>query len=339
MNVKVIGIDLAKNVFQLHGIDEKGKVVLQKKVSRTKLAEVMVNLPPCLIGMEACGGAHYWARKFSSFGHTVKLMSPQYVKPYVKTNKNDAADAEAICEAVTRSNMRFVPIKSEEQQDIQALHRIRSRLVQDRTALANQIRGLLQEYGIVIPQGITHLKKKLPDIIQSSDAWLTPIRQEIFADLYKQLISMEEKIHAYDTRIHKLCRESEVCQRLIQVPGVGPMTATALVAAIGDAKVFKNGRQMSAWLGLVPRQCSSGGKNILLGISKRGDRYLRSLLIHGARACLRHLCHKVDALSQWVKKLIQRRGYNKACVALANKNVRIIWALMSHNRQYSERTC
>lgn len=262
--------------------------------------------------MEACGEAHYWARKFISFGHTVKLMSPQYVKPYVKTNKNDAADSEAICEAVIRSNMRFVPIKSEEQQDIQALHRIRSRLVQDRTALANQIRGLLQEYGIVIPQGISNLRKKLPDII-SSDKKLTSIGKELFADLYKQLMAVEESVHAYDARVHKIARESEVCQRLTQVQGVGPLTATALVGAVGDAKVFKSGRQMSAWLGLVPRQCSSGGKHVLLGISKRGDRYLRSLLIHGARASIRYISQKLDAVSKWLRALIQRRGHNKAC--------------------------
>ena len=338
MNIKVIGIDLAKNIFQIHGVDERGKVVLQKRVSRTKLAEVMANLPPCLVGMEACGGAHYWARKFISFGHTVKLMSPQYVKPYVKTNKNDA-DAEAICEAVSRPNMRFVPIKSEEQQDIQGLHRIRSRLVQERTALANQVRGLLQEYGIVISQGLSHLRKGLPDIITSSDKMLTSAGKELFADLYEQLITIEGRVHAYDARIHKLCRESEVCRRLIQVQGIGPLTATALVAAVGDAKVFKNGRQMAAWLGLVPRQCSSGGKQVLLGISKRGDRYLRSLLIHGARASMRHISHKLDAVSKWLKELIQRRGHNKACVALANKNARILWALMAHDRQYKERTC
>jgi len=339
MNIKVVGIDLAKNIFQIHGVDEKGKAVFQKRVSRPKLAEIMANLPPCLVGMEACGGAHYWARKFFSFGHTVKLMNPQYVKPYVKTNKNDAADSEAICEAVTRPNMRFVPIKSQEQQDIQGLHRIRSRLIQNRTALANQVRGLLQEYGIVIPQGLSHLRKRLPDIITSSDTILTPAGQELFADLYEQVVEFEKRIHAYDARIQKLCRENEVCQRLIQVQGVGPITATALIAAVGDAKVFKNGRQMAAWLGLVPRQCSSGGKQVLLGISKRGDRYLRSLLIHGARASIRHISQKFDAVSQWLKELIQRRGHNKACVALANKNVRILWALMAHNRQYRERHC
>jgi transposase len=225
------------------------------------------------------------------------------------------------------------------QPDIQCLHRIRSRLIQNRTALANQVRGLLQEYGIVIPQGLSHLRKRLPDIVTSSNKILTSAGKELFAELYEQVVELEERIHAYDLRIQKLCRGNEVCQRLIQVQGVGPLTATALIAAVGDAKVFKNGRQMAAWLGLVPRQCSSGGKQVLLGISKRGDRYLRSLLIHGARASLRHISQKFDAVSQWLKNLIQRRGHNKACVALANKNARILWALMAHGHQYKTREC
>ena len=334
MEIKVIGIDLAKNVFQLHGVDQQGHVVLQKRLSRRKLSEFMAQLPPCLVGMEACGGAHYWARKFASFGHDVKLMNPCYVKPYVKTNKNDFNDAEAICEAVARPSMRFVAIKSIEQQDIQMLHRIRSRLVQERTALINQMRGLLLEYGIIIPQGISQIRKNFLEVLDIYEHALTPRSKLLFGDLYEQLKEMDNKIRHYDKSIQQLCQESEVCQRLTQVQGIGPLTATALVAAVGDAKLFKSGRQMAAWLGLVPRQCSSGGKQILLGISKRGDRYLRSLLIHGARAVVKQAKHKLDDMSCWIRGLKERRGYNKACVAVANKNARILWALMAHGACY-----
>jgi transposase len=296
MKVKVIGIDLAKNVFQLHGVDHHGHTVLQKRLSRGKLAEFMAQLPPCLIGIEACGGAHYWARKFASFGHKVRLMNPCFVKPYVKSNKNDFNDAEAICEAVTRPNMRFVAIKDIEQQDIQMLHRIRSRLIQERTALINQMRGLLLEYGAVIPQGISQIRKNFIDVLNSHASRFSHRGKLLLADLYEQLKDLDVKISYYDKSVQQICRESEVCQRLIQVQGVGPLTATALVAAVGTAKIFKSGRQMAAWLGLVPRQCSSGGKQVLLGISKRGDRYLRSLLIHGARAVVKQANHKLGAL-------------------------------------------
>lgn len=337
MKVKVIGIDLAKNVFQLHGVDQHGHIVLQKRLSRRKLAEFMAKLPPCLVGMEACGGAHYWARKFVSFGHEVRLMNPCFVKPYVKSNKNDFNDAEAICEAVARPNMRFVAMKSVEQQDIQMLHRIRSRLIQERTALINQMRGLLLEYGIVIPQGIGQIRKRFLEALDTCAHDITPRSKLLFTDLYEQLRDIDLKILDYDKSVQQLCRESEVCQRLIQVQGVGPLTATALVAAVGNAKIFKSGRQMAAWLGLVPRQCSSGGKQVLLGISKRGDRYLRSLLIHGARAVVKQATHKLDTMSGWIRGLKERRGYNKACVAVANKNARILWALMAHDACYQAR--
>ena len=337
MDVKIIGIDLAKNVFQLHGVDQHGQIVLQKRLSRRKLAEFMANLPACLVGMEACGGAHYWARKFISFGHDVKLMNPQYVKPYVKTNKNDFNDAEAICEAVSRPNMRFVAIKSVEQQDIQMLHRIRSRLIQERTALINEMPGLLLEFGIAIPQGIGQVRKNFLEVLDAYECSLTPRSKLLFAELYEQLKELDLKIGHYDKSVQQICRENEVCQRLIQVQGIGPLTATALVAAVGDAKLFKSGRQMAAWLGLVPRQCSSGGKQVLLGISKRGDRYLRSLLIHGARSVVKRAEHKLDAMSCWIRGLKERRGYNKACVAVANKNARILWALMAHESCYETR--
>lgn len=334
MNITTLGIDLAKNVFQLHGVDAKGKTLIRKKLIRAKLLEFVLHLPPCLIGMEACASAHYWARKFQQAGHEVKLMSPQFVKPYVKSNKNDRNDAEAICEAVVRPNMRFVAIKHIEQQDIQAIHRIRSGLVQRRTALANQIRGLLGEYGIVVPQGITQLRKQLPLILEDAENELTELARELFADLYEQLKEMNQQVNRYDYKLEKLSSQSELCRRLTQMPGVGALSATAMLAAVGDAKVFKNGRQMAAWLGLVPRQYSSGGKSLLLGISKRGDRYVRTLLIHGARSVLWRLNKEDSPQNKWLSALVERRGNNKACVALANRNARVIWALMAKGSCY-----
>ncbi len=334
MDIKVLGIDLAKNVFQLHGVDERGKEALSKRISRSQLPAFIANLPPCLIGMEVCGGSNYWARKFRGYGHKVKLMSPQYVKPYIKTNKNDANDAKGICEAVSRPSMNFVPLKSVEQQDIQSIHRIRSGIIQERTALINQIRGLLTEYGIIIPQGIGAIRKQLPEILADMDNELTPMIRQLFTELQKYFQEKDERVQLMDGKIIELCKQSEICQRLIKVEGIGPITATALVASVGDAKVFKNGRHMAAWLGLVPRQFSSGGKQLLLGISKRGDRYLRTLLIHGARSVVRLVGHKTDSRSTWLESLIQRRGKFKAYVALANKNARILWALMAQGTEY-----
>lgn len=330
MEIKTLGIDIAKRVFQLHGVDERGQIILKKRLSRDQLLKFIANIPPCLIGMEACGGSNYWARKFQAYGHEVKLMSPQFVKPYVKTNKNDAADAEAICEAVRRPNMRFVSLKSVEQQDIQALHRYRQRLVQDRTALVNQARGLLTEYGIIIPQGIGCVRKKLPEILEDMENDLSGLGREIFGKLYQELCEWDEKIKTLDKRINLICQQNDDCQRLAKVAGIGPLTATALIAAIGDIHVFKNGRHLAAWLGLVPRQCSSGNKQVLLGISKRGDCYLRTLLIHGARACVSFAKQK----SAWLEDLIKRRGKQKAYVALANKNARIVWALLAKGTDY-----
>lgn len=261
-------------------------------------------------------------------------MSPQYVKPYVKTNKNDTNDSKAICEAVTRPSMNFVPIKSVEQQDIQSIHRIRTGLIQERTALVNQIRGLLMEYGVVVPQGIGMIRKQLPEIIADRDNELTTLMREMFAQLYTYFIEKDERIRVMDSRIIELCNQSEVCRRLVKVEVIWPMTATALVAAVGDAKIFRNGRHMAAWLGLVPKQSSSGGKQVLLGISKRGDRYLRSLLIHGARAAVKVANKKESSRNHWIENLVQRRGKFKAYVALANKNARILWALIAHGTEY-----
>lgn len=335
--ITVLGIDLAKNVFQLHGVDYRGKTVLKKKIPRSQLIHFMANLPPCLVGMEACGGANHWAREFKKLGHDVKLMSPQFVKPYVKSNKNDASDAEAVCEAVSRPNMRFVPVKEVDQQDLQSIHRIRERLIKGRTALANEIRGLLSEYGLIIPQGISHITKKLPNILGDAENALTSLTRELFANLLKELREVDEKIKNYDEKIHAIHKAHPVCQNLSTIPGVGPLIATAILAAIGDPRAFKNGREFAAFLGLVPRQNSSGGKNILLGISKRGDVYLRKLLIHGARSTLRWLEPKNDRLSIWVKKIVERRGTNRAAVALANKNARIIWVLMTKGEDYQRK--
>ena len=314
MKIKTQGVDLAKNLFHLHGVDAHGKVLVRKRLNRNKLLEFMTNLPPCLIGMEACGGAHYWAREFRELGHEVKLMPPQYVKPYAKTNKTDYNDAEAICEAVSRPSMRFVGIKEVAQQDVQGLHRIRSGFMQARTRVVNQTRGLLTEYGIVVGRQVGQLRRRLPEILEDGENGLTAFGRELFAGLYQELVHLDERIRTCDEQMDRVFKGNEVCQRLAEVEGVGPITATALVASVGDPSVFRKGRQMSAWLELVPRQHSTGGKAVLLGISKRGDRYLRTLLIHGARSVVSRAQGKSDARSRWITRLRQRVGMNKACV-------------------------
>jgi len=302
MCVKVLGIDIAKNVFQLHGVDELGKVSLKKRLQRKNLLTFLSNMPCCLIGMEACSSSNYWAREILKLGHEVKLISPQYVKPYVKTNKNDYNDAEAICEAVDRPNMRFVSVKSIDQQDVQSLHRLRSRLVDQRTALVNTVRGILTEYGVIFPQGITHIRQNLRATLEDIDNPLTPMIREIMHDLMNEFIALDQKIDKFDHRIQILSKNNEICQKLLTIPGIGPMAATALVAAIGDISVFKSGRHLSAWLGLVPRQSSSGNKTVLLGISKRGDKYLRKLLVHGARAVI----FRFKKRTKWITDLVER---------------------------------
>ncbi len=334
MNITTVGIDLAKSVFQVHGVDERGKVLLRKSVKRSELTKMFANLPMCLIGMEACGSAHYWARRLMELGHTVKLMAPQFVKPYVKTNKNDASDAEAICEAVARPNMRFVPVKSVEQQAVLAVHRARQGFVVERTAQANQIRGLLYELGIVIPKGIRHLEQHLPQILADAENGLPETSRGLFARLFAHLRELGAQVRELEQQISAWHRESEASCRLEAIPGIGALTASALVASVGDAKTFKNGRQLAAWLGLVPRQNSSGGKERLLGISKRGDTYLRTLLIHGARAVLFHRMRQPQHSDGWLMRLRARRNPNVAAVALANKNARMVWALLAHHREY-----
>ena len=334
MKITTAGIDLAKNLQQVYGVDERGKAVLKKQLKRSQVLSFFVNLPPCLIGMEACGSAHHWARKLQKLGHTVKLMAPQFVKPYVKTNKNDVADAEAICEAVSRPNMRFVPIKNGEQQAVLALHRARQGFVRARTAQANQIRGLLGEYGIVIPQGICHISKRLPGILEDGESDLPGMFRQLLQRLGEHLKELDRQVGELELQIQLWHREHDASRKLAQIPGIGPITASALVASIGDAKSFKNGRQLAARLGLVPRQHSTGGKSTLLGISKRGDTYLRMLLIHGARSVIRVAERKVGYAESWLGRLIGRRHPNVAAVALANKNARIVWALLKHERDY-----
>ena len=319
---------------QLHGMDERGKTVLRKTLKRADVASFFARLSPCVIGMEACGGAHFWARKLSVLGHTVKLMAPQFVKPYVKSNKNDARDAEAICEAVARPNMRFVPIKNVEQQALLAVHRVRQGFVSARTAQSNQIRGLLSEFGIVMPKGITSLERDMPEILADAENGLPGSSRELFARLFAHFKELSRQMHELEQQIKAWHRENTASRRLEAIPGIGPLSASALAASIGDARAFKNGRQFAAWLGLVPRQHSSGGKERLLGISKRGDTYLRTLLIHGARSVLIRLHRHADQAEGWLARLAARRNSNIAAVALANKNARIVWALLAHDRDY-----
>ena len=333
--IKVLGIDLAKQSFQLHGVDESGQTVLRKKLSRIKLTVFIASLPPCLIGLEACGGAHHWARTFTNFGHTVRMMAPQFVKPYVKSNKNDAVDAEAICEAVQRPSMRFVPAKCIEQQDIQSIHRIRSLLVSRRTAQANQIRGLLLEYGVVIPRGIACIRARIPEVLEDAENGLTPLFRQLLNALYEEMVHLDQRIGTLEQKLRAICLQSKDCQRLLTIPGIGLLTATAMVAAVSDIAAFKSGRELAAWMGLVPRQHSTGGVTTLMGVSKRGDSYLRTLLIHGARAVVRIADKYQDKRNRWISKLEQRRGKNISAVGLANKNVRIAWALLSKKENYN----
>ena len=334
MEITTIGLDLAKNVFQLHGVNERGKAVLRKQLRRDQVAAFFAKLAPCVVGIEACASAHHWARKLQSFGHTVRLMAPQFVKPYVKSNKNDAADAEAICEAVSRPSMRFVPVKNVEQQSVLSLHRARQSFVKARTAQANQIRGLLGEYGLVVPQGIVHIAQRVPALIEDAQNELPGSFRLLIQRLLEHLKVLQQQVEEIEAQIKAWHRASEASQRLEKVPGIGPLTATALVASIGDAKSFDNGRQLAAWLGVVPRQHSSGGRPTLLGISKRGDAYLRTLLIHGARSVIYRATQKAN-VDNWLVQLTTRRNKNIAAVAMANKTARTVWALLAHERQFN----
>lgn len=333
MKITTVGIDLAKNVLQIHGADDNGKPLVRRQLKRNQVMTYFANLQPCLIGMEACGSAHHWARQLQSLGHEVRLISPQFVKPYVKTNKHDAADAEAICEAVTRPTMRFVPIKNVEQQAMLSLHRAREGFIGDRTATANRIRGLMSEFGLIIPQGIGHIRSKVPELIEDATNELPGMFRVLIDQLLEHLKWLDKQIDQIEDQINTWHRNNADSQRLAEIPGIGVIIATALIAMVGDARNFKNGRELAAWIGLVPRQHSTGGKQTLLGISKRGDAYLRRLLIHGARALAYHAGRKADP-NNWLNKLISRKNMNIAAVAQANKTARIVWALLAHRREF-----
>ena len=336
MKIMRVGVDLAKKVFHVHGVDQNEQPVWRRRLTRGKWLKAVVEQvePDCVIGMEACSGAHHWARELQGLGYTVKLMAPQFVKPYVKSNKNDWNDAEAICEAMHRPTMRFVEVKRVEQQDIQAIHRVRSELVDQRTAKANQIRGLVAEYGLVGPKHLSQLRAMLPHWLEDAENGLTERFRRLLAGLWGDLIELDRRVAELDEEIEAIAKSDPIAQRLQQLRGVGPVIATALVAAVGSGEQFAKGRDLAVSLGLTPKQHSTGGKDRLLGISKRGDPYLRKLLIHGARSVIHHAKDKDDRLSQWVLSLAARSHINVASVALANKTARIAWAMIRNGSDY-----
>ena len=336
MKITRVGVDIAKTVFHVHGVDRHGHTRWQAKLKRCQWLDALCERVEVgsEVGMEACAGAHHWARELQRRGYRVKLIAAQFVKPYVKSNKNDRVDAEAICEAMSRPSMRFVTPKSVEQQDIQAGHRVRSELVSQRTAKANQIRGLVGEYGIVAPRGIGQLRRALPCWLEEAENELSDSFRGLLAELWEDLLRLDERVNELDRRIARIVNDDPVAQRLLALRGVGPLIASALVGALGDGRAFNNGREFAASLGLTPRQNSTGGRERLLGISKRGDPYLRKLLVHGARAVLHHAKTKDDALSQWVNRLLARKHANVATVALANKTARVAWAMVRNGVEY-----
>ena len=330
MQVATVGLDLAKSVFQVHGVDARGKAVLANRLRRGAVLGFFASLPPCTVGMEACASAHYWAREIARFGHTVRLLPPQYVKPYVKRHKNDRADAEAICEAVQRPTMRFVPVKTEEQQGMLVVHRVREMLVHQRGQLINALRGHLAEFGIVAPQGAGRVFDLTARLADPGDDVIPATARPVLQVLVEQLRATERRLDDLDGRLRAEAARNETCRRLATIPGIGPITATALAATITDANAFASGRHLAAWLGLVPRQRSSGGKERLGGISKAGDGYLRRLLVQGAQALLRWR----NRATPWITGLLQRRPVNVVAVAIANKTARIAWAVMVRGEPY-----
>jgi transposase len=336
MKISRIGVDLAKNVFQLHGVDQHDQVVLKRRLNRDKWLSVLFKNtePGCEIGMEACAGAHHWSRELMKRGYRIKMIAPQFVKPYVKSNKNDANDAEAICEAMSRPQMRFVTVKTVAQQDLQALHRVLSELKSHRKAKANQIRGLVSEYGLVAPQQLYALRQAIPLWLEDAENGLTDMFRRLLQGLWDDLATLDQRVKELNDEVELIAKEHPVAQRLQQLRGIGPLSATALIASVGDGTQFTRGRQMAASIGLTPKQYSSGGKDRLLGISKRGDAYLRTLLIHGARSVIVHAKHRDDQLSQWVTALARRSHTNVAAVALANKTARMAWAMLSNDADY-----
>ena len=334
MNIKVLGIDLAKNVFQLCAINQAGKEVFNRQVRRAKLTPTVANLEPTLIAMEACSSAHYWGRRFEGMGHRVVLIPAQHVKAFVRVNKSDAHDALAIAEASQRPNLKTVPVKSTEQQDLQMISRQRQRWIRHRTAVVNQIRAAAREYGVTLPLGYRALKKALPEVLEDGDNELTAIARELIAEWSDELRQLDAKIHTAQERQKALVKDNPAEQALREVPGFGPVISALLLSAIGDGRQFANGRQMAAWVGLVPRHTGTGGKTRMLGISKNGDRELRTMMIHGARAVIRWAHRRDDALARWVSQLEARRGRNRAVVALANKMTRIAWVIVAKGERF-----
>ena len=335
LHITTIGLDLAKNVFQVHGMDHEGGAVLRKKVRRGQVLKFFGTLPPCLVGMEACGSAHHWARELRAQGHEVRLIPPQYVRPFLKTNKHDAADAEAIAEALVRPTMRFAPIKSADQQAVLMLHRSRELLVKQRTMLINAVRGHCSELGMIASQGASKVNDLMVMIEDPDDGRLPAFAREALGVLITQLQAVKEAIRTLESKLQAWHRSQQASQRLTTIPGVGVITATALIATIGDGSQFKSGRHLSAWLGLVPRQHSSGGKSRLGRISKRGDGYLRRLLVHGSRAVLRWQRGAPKKPSPWIGELLARRPTNVVLVAMANKTARTVWAMLSKQQDFN----
>lgn len=334
MQVAVLGIDLGKNSCSVVGQDSQGRVVLRRRVRRDSLLGLAADLTPCVVAMEACCGAHHLGRRLRELGHKVRLMSPEYVRPYVKAHKSDDRDAEAIAEAATRPTMRFVEPKAEEQLDVQTLHRARDRLVGERTALINQLRGILLERGIVMPQGRRKLERQLATECADVMTLLSPRMRELIEDMRQQWVELDRRIAGFEEEFAAHVRQDAAARRLSTIPGIGVMNATALVAAVGEARSFARGRDLAAWLGLVPRQATTGGKPRLLGITKRGNKYLRKLLIHGARGALPTLAKSPSLLGEWLRTLLGRAHMNTVVVALANKLARIAWAVLRTGRPF-----
>jgi transposase len=334
MNITTVGLDLAKSVFHVVCFNEHNKEVKKKMLRRNQVRQFFAQLPPCKVGMEACATSHYWGRELSALGHDVKLIPPQHVKPLVQGNKNDYNDARAIAEAVNRPRIQFVAIKTVAEHDMQAIHRMRSQCVRDRTALSNSTRGLLGEYGISLPKGLATLRRKIPELLAEEENGLSLRFRNLLVRRYQQLVELDEHIAFYSKELELLSQQDEACQRLQTIPGFGPIVASAFRSAMGDGRAYVRGRHAAASLGLVPRQYSSGGKTVLLGITKRGDRYLRKLLVHGARTVVQYAVNREDPLSQWINQVRERRGKNKAAVALANKLARIGWAILRYNTRY-----
>lgn len=334
MQITTVGLDLAKSVFHLVGVDQRDQECLKKMLRRQQLLPFLARLSPCLVVMEACSGSNYWYQQIRSLGHEVKLIAAQHVKPYLRGNKNDYNDARAIVEAAARPNMRFVSPKTLVQQELQALLQMRQLVVGQRTALCNQLRGLLAEHGIVMPRGRASLRRALGAALEDANNALSPLLRQLLNSAAEQWRVLDEQLSRYDRQLLLQSREQEPIKRLQSVPGYGPVLGAALVCAIGDGKTFRKGREVAASVGVVPRQHSSGGKEVLLGISKRGDAYLRGLLIHGARSVLQQASRRDDRLSRWALAVSERRGKNKATVALANKLARIGWAVLRYQQPF-----